>query len=80
MSTYIEEVSKSIEIAKEFIKRASLVVQEQDNAELLNKRAKESGDKTSYCYHRVSNVHTAALRRQSMELTRQLAVIRKPLI
>lgn len=81
MSKYKDEVLKSIAIAKEFIKRAEVVLSEQekvDQEDAAAKAAKEAGDKYAYNYYRVSNLHTSALKRQSMELTRQLAVMRRP--
>lgn len=58
----IEDVRKSVELAKEFISRAKELEKVSTNASGHVWGCKESG----------------ALRRQSMELTRQLAKMRKP--
>ena len=56
MSKYTEEVSKTVDIAKEFIQRAEKGIQHNGN----------------------NGVDNSALKRQSMELTRQLSVMRRP--
>lgn len=65
----IKEVLKAKSVAKEFIKRAD------EYAKVCAESAYKSDGHTFYC----SNpIQSGALRRQSMELTRQLAKMRKP--
>jgi hypothetical protein len=65
-----QELQKSIDIAKEFIQRADDLIGdiEQEHA---NK------DKDWFGRTPVSSKDTASVRRQSMELTRQLAILRR---
>ena len=65
------ELQKTIDIAKEFIQRADDLIGELEQAE------DAKGKSWPYNYS-VSNRDTASVRRQSMELTRQLAILRKP--
>lgn len=65
-----QELQKTINIAKEFIQRADDLIGEIEQAEAAK------GKSWPYNYS-VSNRDTASVRRQSMELTRQLAILRK---
>jgi len=57
-----QELQKTIDIAKEFIQRAEVMADELDGSERR--------------YYSPS-ITASALRRQSMELTRQLAILRR---
>lgn len=63
------ELQKTIDIANEFIDRARDLV-----ADIEYEEAVSSGKRY---YIMVSSRDTAAVRRQSMELTRQLAILRR---
>ena len=65
------ELQKTIDIAKEFIQRADDLIGEIEQAEAAK------GKSWPYNYS-VSNRDTASVRRQSMELTHQLAILRRP--
>lgn len=65
------ELQKTIDIAKEFIQRADDLIGELEQAEAAK------GKSWPHNYS-VSNRDTASVRRQSMELTRQLAILRRP--
>lgn len=65
-----QELQKTINIAKEFIQRADDLIGELEQAEAAK------GKSWPHNYS-VSNRDTASVRRQSMELTRQLAALRK---
>lgn len=65
----IKEVLKAKSVAKEFIKRADEYATVYNNSLLENEGRKYT------CEH---PIQSGALRRQSMELTRQLAKMRKP--
>ena len=65
------ELQKTISIAKDFIQRADDLIGEIEQAEVAK------GKSWPHNYS-VSNRDTASVRRQSMELTRQLAILRKP--
>lgn len=65
-----QELQKTINIAREFIQRADDLIGEIELAD-------STKDKPWPSYRRVSGMDTASVRRQSMELTRQLAILRK---
>lgn len=65
-----QELQKTIDIAKEFIDRARDLV-----ADIEMQKATEDSDWHDRKW--VSNRDSAAVRRQSMELTRQLAILRR---
>ena len=64
------ELQKTIDIAKEFIQRADDLIGDIESQE-------NNGDKHWIHKTFVSTRETAAVRRQSMELTRQLAILRR---
>lgn len=64
------ELQKTIDIAKEFIQRADDLIGEIEDEE-------RNKDKDWFGRTHVSNRETSAVRRQSMELTRQLAILRR---
>lgn len=66
-----QELQKTINIAREFIQRADDLIGEIEQAD---KTRAMSWPNRKF----VSGMDSAAVRRQSMELTRQLAVLRKP--
>lgn len=65
-----QELQKTIDIAKEFIRRADYLIGDIESQE-------SNGDKHWVYRTHVSSRDTAAVRRQSMELTRQLAILRR---
>ena len=66
-----QELQKTIDIAKEFISRADDLIGEIECADKTKDRCWP--DRTF-----VSGRDAASVRRQSMELTRQLAILRRP--
>ena len=64
------ELQKTIDIAKEFISRAD---------DLIGDIESQEGNGEKHWIHKtyVSSRETASVRRQSMELTRQLAILRR---
>lgn len=64
-----KELQKTIDIAKEFIQRADDLIGEIEYQEALS-----SGRNS---YRMVSPMTTSSVRRQSMELTRQLSELRR---
>jgi len=67
--TSSKELQKTIDIAKEFIQRADDLIGEIEHEEALMPDHK--------FYRDVSSKDVSAVRRQSMELTRQLAILRR---
>lgn len=64
------ELQKTIDVAKEFIQRADDLIGDIES--------QENNDEKSWIHKTyVSSRETAAVRRQSMELTRQLSILRR---